>query len=154
MPSRRKSREFILQVLFSADSQQKSPTDTFHHLKAHFEAHEDSPVKTHRVDMEFAGMVVDKLTEEYDQIDALIQKVSKNWKLYRMNPVDRNIIRMFIAEARVFPETPNKVLINEAIEIAKIYGTENSRSFVNGVLDKISSFGPDIYLVENVSELK
>jgi N utilization substance protein B len=152
-PSRRKSREFVLQVLFSSDAQQKDPTLVFEELKNHFQATENGPVKIQKVDLDFADPIVARLSGERGSIDRLIQKISKNWKLYRMNPVDRNILRMAIAEARQFPETPLKVITNEAIEIAKIYGTENSASFVNGVLDKIHSMVPDIYSAKDVSQL-
>lgn len=153
MPSRRKSREFILQVLFSSDAQEKDPSIILAQFKSHFQTIEDSPIKLHRIDLDFVDSVVTSLSLERAPIDRLIQKISKNWKLYRMNSVDRNIIRMVIAEARAFPETPMRVLINEAIEIAKIYGADNSPSFVNGVLDKLNSFGANLYTTRDLSEL-
>ena len=70
-------------------------------------------------------------------IDALVERFSKNWKLSRMSCVDRNILRIAVFELLCRPDIPAKVTINEAIEIGKKYGTEDSGSFINGILDSI-----------------
>ena len=72
------------------------------------------------------------------QIDALIAGASKNWRIDRMSRVDRNILRLGACELIAFPEVPVKVVINEAVELAKRFGTSESSAFVNGVLDRIA----------------
>jgi len=71
------------------------------------------------------------------EIDKTLEKCSDNWELKRMAVVDRNILRIGACELLYMPSTPPKVAINEAVEIAKRYGNEDSPEFVNGVLDKI-----------------
>lgn len=71
-------------------------------------------------------------------IDELISKWSQNWRISRMGRVDRNILRLATYELAFEPEIPSKVTLNEAIEIAKRYGTEESGKFVNGILDRLA----------------
>ena len=71
-------------------------------------------------------------------IDDLIGKSSLNWKVPRMNRVDRNILRQAAYELAFEPEVPGRATLNEAIELAKRYGTEDSGKFVNGILDRIA----------------
>jgi len=106
-------------------------------LEKHFRADEDEELKLHRVVDDFARNLVEAVARDRDTIDKLIGKISQHWKLYRINRVDRNILRMAIAELITFPETPGKVVLNEAIEIGKKYGAENSAAFINGILDRI-----------------
>ena len=73
-----------------------------------------------------------------DQIDALINGASENWRISRMATVDRNILRFSVYELVYLDDIPPSVTINEAVEIAKRYGSEDSPSFVNGILDKIA----------------
>jgi N utilization substance protein B len=70
------------------------------------------------------------------EIDELLGRVSRNWRLERMARVDRNLLRLAIFELKFSADVPAKVAINEAIEIAKRYGTAESPAFVNGVLDR------------------
>lgn len=85
----------------------------------------------------FTKQLVDGVRKNLDQIDQDIKKHSHNWKLNRMSFIDRNIIRIAIFEILSCDEIPLKVSINEAIEIAKIYGDKNSPAFINGILDQI-----------------
>jgi len=71
-------------------------------------------------------------------IDALIERFSSNWKISRMSGVDRNILRIAVFELICCPDIPAKVTINEAIDIGKRFGTEESGAFINGILDSIS----------------
>jgi len=87
----------------------------------------------------FADPLIRGTLEERDQIDAEIRRVAKNWDLHRIAVVDRNILRLAIYEMRNRQDIPPVVTINEAIDIAKRYSTENSGKFVNGILDKIRS---------------
>lgn len=87
---------------------------------------------------EFADALVIGLTEASERIDGLIRDTSKHWRLERMARVDRNVIRLAIYELLERPDIPRKVTINEAIELAKRFGDENSPAFVNGVLDRVA----------------
>ena len=72
-----------------------------------------------------------------DEVDKLIQKHAKNWRLERMPAVDRNLLRTAVAEMIGFPKTPAPIVINETLEIAKRYAAPESLQFLNGVLDAI-----------------
>ncbi|MBK7578612.1 MAG: transcription antitermination factor NusB [Myxococcales bacterium] len=88
---------------------------------------------------EYADAVVRGVTEERDATDALIRAASTNWRLERMTRVDRNLLRMGAWELKARPEIPRAVIIDEAVELAKRYGTEDSGAFVNGVLERIAN---------------
>ncbi len=85
----------------------------------------------------FADPLIRGTIEHLAKIDALIEKHAKNWKLHRIATVDRNILRLAIYEMLYREDIPPVVSINEAIEIAKKYSTQDSGKFVNGILDKI-----------------
>lgn len=141
MPSRRKTREFVLQVLFAADVRNQDPIDVLNFLEKHFDAEPEESMKMDRVLRDFARKLVQAVADDKDLIDSTITRYSTNWKLHRISRVDRNILRMAIAEMATFPDSPAPVILNEAIEIGKKYGAENSGSFINGVLDKVQSSG-------------
>jgi N utilization substance protein B len=86
---------------------------------------------------EYARALVLKTVACCGEIDALIQKHAANWILKRMAVIDRNILRLAIAELRFFQDIPFRVVIDEAVEIAKIFGTDESGKFVNGVIDAV-----------------
>jgi N utilization substance protein B len=88
---------------------------------------------------DFARALVAAAAEHADQVDQLIVASSKNWRIDRMSRVDRNILRLGAAELVAFREVPVKVVINEAVELAKRFGTAESSAFVNGVLDRIAT---------------
>jgi len=93
---------------------------------------------------DFARELVEGSLAHRDELDGIIQETAENWRLERMPFVDRNILRLATYELVLCQDTPPKVVINEAIEMAKKYSTENSPTFVNGVLDKIYSvYAPD-----------
>ena len=92
----------------------------------------DSDVKS------FFTVLVVGTFRHLDEIDRIINDISKNWKLDRMAVVDRNIIRCAVFEILYLSDIPPTVTINEAIEIAKRYGTEDSPGFINGILDRIA----------------
>jgi N utilization substance protein B len=71
-------------------------------------------------------------------LDALIEQHSQNWRIERMQRVDRNVLRLGVFELQHRVDIPRKVTINEAIELAKLFGTEDSAAFINGVLDRIA----------------
>jgi transcription antitermination protein NusB len=142
VPSRRKTREFVLQVLFAADSRDQNPLEVLAFLQDHFETSNDQEMRVDRVEKDYAYALVNAVSSERDTIDLLISRLSHHWKIHRMTRVDRNILRMAIAEITSLHEAPTRVILNEAIEISKKYGAENSGSFINGILDKIHSLEP------------
>ena len=89
-------------------------------------------------DQEFANMLVRGCGEAREQLDDKIRNVSKHWRLERMSRVDRNIIRLGAYELLHVSEIPRRVTLNEAVELAKRFGNEESPAFVNGVLDRIA----------------
>ena len=91
----------------------------------------------------FADELVRGVLEHREALDATIAEKSKNWSISRMARVDLNILRLAVFELLYPDEIPKNVTINEAIELAKKFGTEESPSFVNGILDEIASTLPD-----------
>src|SRR5204863_2941162 len=87
----------------------------------------------------FARELVEAATTRTAEIDELITTSSKNWRIDRMSRVDRNILRLGACELLAFRDVPVKVVINEAVELAKRFGTAESSAFVNGVLDRIAT---------------
>lgn len=130
MGRRRKARELALQLLYQMDVQGEE----------HPEAHLDDFWLRHPVDpeaREFAESLVRGTKRHEAEIDELISRYAENWELERMAVVDRNILRMSVYELLWSPEVPPKVAINEAIEIAKKFGTKESSRFINGILDRV-----------------
>ncbi|MCX7770471.1 MAG: transcription antitermination factor NusB [Proteobacteria bacterium] len=87
---------------------------------------------------DFTNFLVRGVNSFLSTIDDKINKTSVNWKIDRMHKVDLSILRLAVFEMFYTTETPYKVIINEAVELAKKYGTDNSPSFINGILDKIA----------------
>lgn len=87
---------------------------------------------------EFAEYLCRGTVDNRTEIDSLIEKFSTNWKISRMTAVDRNILRLAAFELAYVKDIPHSVTMNEALEIAKKYGTEESSAFINGILDKIA----------------
>src|SRR5690606_10844771 len=87
----------------------------------------------------FADSLLREVIAKREWLDEKIAAASENWRLDRMTPVDRSILRLGSLELLVHPEVPTEVVIDEAVELAKRYGAENSAKFVNGVLDRIAS---------------
>ena len=130
MGARRKARELALQMLFQQDMSGNQPDQ----IIATFEELQKSKPNTR----EFATKIFRGTVEHMPAIDEMIQNQAENWRLSRMAAVDRNIIRMSVYEFLHEDDTPKLVIIDEAIEIAKKYGTQKSSQFINGILDVIS----------------
>ncbi|MFQ5738601.1 MAG: transcription antitermination factor NusB [Acidobacteriota bacterium] len=128
MGSRRKGREFALQLLFQEDVAQTPPEE----IRRLFWASNQTDEETRG----FAELLFHKFLESQLQVDQLIRRHARNWSLERMAAVDRNILRMAASEL-LFTETPAAVVIDEAIDIARKYSGEDSPDFVNGVLDAV-----------------
>lgn len=126
---RRKAREVALQVLYQKDITQESLKDTWH---AFCEHHHPLPAC-----LDYAWELAQGVCKRQTQIDILIGRYATHWRVERMSPIDRNILRVAIYEMLFIDDVPPKVSINEAVELAKIYGTETSGAFVNGILDAL-----------------
>ncbi|SDU30920.1 transcription antitermination factor NusB [Desulfobacula phenolica] len=133
MGDRRQARELALQALFSFDMDKVDPDES---LEAFCTNNEEK--LTQGVEPFFMDLVKG-VRENQPKIDALLNTYSKNWKISRMPVVDRNIMRIAIFEFLKHTDIPCSVTINEAVEIGKKYGTRDSGSFINGVLDRIKS---------------
>jgi len=129
MGARRKARELALQMLYQHDMS-GNPPDT---IVATFEDLQKSKPNTR----EFATRIFKGTVENIGKIDDMIVAQADNWRIERMAVVDRNIIRMSIYEFLHENDTPKLVIIDEAIEIAKRFGTQKSSQFINGILDGI-----------------
>jgi transcription antitermination protein NusB len=129
MGTRRKAREYALQMLFQWDVTH----DPIEATRAAFWENHDEPEAV----VEFADRLVERTIEHVEEIDALIRKHAEHWRLDRMAIVDRNLLRLAVQEFLYDKETPRSVVINEAIEIARRYSAQESPQFVNGILDSI-----------------
>lgn len=133
--SRRKAREMALQTLFQLDYNHINKEEA---LKMVFSERMDSS-ESARI---YAQEIVDGTQKYLAEIDAIIATVSTDWKLERMTGVDRNISRIALYEMKFSSEKlPPNVAINEAVELAKTYGTEESGRFVNGILGSLVKRG-------------
>lgn len=129
MGNRRKARELALRVLFETDFTSSRVDEVLARL-----------VTDEKMEPEAAAFLADLVRTfscHATQLDQLIEALSDNWKLGRMASVDRNLLRLGTCEILHFPDIPKSVSINEYLEIAKKYGTEDSSSFINGILDKV-----------------
>lgn len=88
---------------------------------------------------DFANEIVGSYATHQDEINELIRNSSHHWRLERMPIVDRNVLRVAIVELRDMKDIPKRVTLNEAVELAKRFGSEGSGAFVNGVLDRIAT---------------
>ncbi|HEX9985157.1 MAG TPA: transcription antitermination factor NusB [Thermoanaerobaculia bacterium] len=129
MGARRKARELALQMLFQYDMSGNKPEM----IIGTFEELQKSKPNTR----EFAVKIFNGTIAHMTDLDDMIQSQAENWRLSRMACVDRNIIRMSVYEFLHESDTPKLVIIDEAIEIAKKYGTQKSSQFINGILDGI-----------------
>jgi len=128
---RRRAREFALQILFQIDITGSEISDKV--FSEFWEgSHEEDEVK------EFTAAIVKTTRENISAIDAVIKKAAEHWVISRMAVIDRNILRAATCELLYRHDIPSSVVIDEALEIAKKYSTEDSAPFINGILDKIA----------------
>jgi N utilization substance protein B len=130
MGNRHKAREFALQLLFALDFNQQE----IHQTTELFWLGLSVPDEVRQ----FSDELIFGVHHQLDTIDDLLSKFSENWTIDRMTGVDRNILRMAVFELLHRPEIPKNVTINEAVEIGKKFGSEDSGAFVNGILDRIA----------------
>lgn len=129
MKKRRRGRELCLKILYQWDSQRG---DIEAQMKF-FWKHNPTPEDV----QSFASKLVMGSCKHLKKIDSILKKFSEHWTLERISNIDRNILRSAIYELLYENEIPSNVTINEAIEISKKYGTEDSSQFVNGILDRV-----------------
>lgn len=131
MGTRRKARELAMQALFYMDIRNNVSAEMLAYFCANFSP---SP-KT----KPFFLKLVNGVLETQSELDALIERFSKNWDISRMSCVDRNVMRIAVFELVYCDDIPPKVSINEAVDIGKKFGTEESGAFINGIMDSIRS---------------
>jgi N utilization substance protein B len=131
MGKRRKSRELAMQMLFQSDLGRQNADEV---QRTFWEAREKIDEGTQG----FAEDLFRVANARQEEIDGYIEKASQHWRLERMAAVDRNLLRAAIAEMLGYPATPLPVIINEALEIARLYSAPESVNFLNGILDAVA----------------
>ena len=127
--SRSRCRELALQFLYQAEFAGQRREEELASFWRHFRKGNKTPA--------YLLQLVQGVAANLEELDALISRYSEHWRLERMAAVDRNLLRLAAYELLYQPQIPPKVAINEAVELAKQYGTEDSGAFVNGILDRI-----------------
>ena len=129
MGKRRRGRETALKLLYAIDLTQQPADDVLH--ASWLDTVVPEAVRGFSITL-VAGVMTHR-----DEIDNLVQECSMNWSLERIGIIERNILRFAIYELLFLPDIPPNVTINEAVEVAKRYGTDEAPSFINGILDRI-----------------
>jgi N utilization substance protein B len=129
MGNRRRARELAMQALFYMDTQQSLDVEALDRFCTTFPPSKKA--------LPFFLELVTGVLKERHRIDTVIERYSNNWKMSRMSCVDRNILRIAVYELLFRADIPSKVSINEAIDIGKKYGAQESGAFINGILDSI-----------------
>jgi len=129
MGNRRKSRELAMQALFYMDTNRSISLENLDLYCRNFQPSEKV--------RPFFLQLVQGVIASKARVDAVIERYSSNWKIHRMSCVDRNILRLAVYEVLFLEDIPVKVSINEAIDIGKKFGTDESGAFINGILDSI-----------------
>jgi len=129
MGTRRQARELAMQALFYMDIRKDASEETLEYFCDCF-----CPSKKSRP---FFRKLVNGVLGTKGQIDALVERYSQNWNISRMSCVDRNVMRIAIYEMLYCDDIPPKVSINEAVDIGKKFGTQESGAFINGIMDSI-----------------
>lgn len=136
MKSRTRARGLALQVLYEVDVANHPPVEVFQSRL------EESPLSDELA--EFARQIIFGVLPRIQELDHLIAKYASEWPLDQVAVIDRNILRMAFWEFAVQRETPLKVAINEAVELAKQFGSESAPRFVNGVLGSLAEHKEEI----------
>ena len=133
--SRRKAREVALQTLYEMDSVRHNKEDVLERLLVKSELGVENAA--------FVRELVDGVLNNRNKIDSHIKRFAPAWPLEQLPVVDRNILRLAIFEILIDNKMPVKVAINEAVELAKEFGSDSSSKFVNGVLGSVSELAED-----------
>lgn len=129
MGKRRRSRELALQVLYQIEITKQNALQALAQIRENFFSEEGED--------EFTKRIVQGVIDHQKEFDRMIEGRSEHWRLDRMTIIDRNILRMAIFELLYCSEIPPKVTLNEAIDLGKRFGSEESGSFINGILDRL-----------------
>ena len=129
MGERRRARELAIQVLFHLEFSPDDPSEVFDLICENFDARES--IK------DFSKRLVLGVWEKKKTLDKAISEASKNWRIERMARLDRSILRLAVFEIMFIEDIPPKVSLDEAVEIGKKFGSEDSGRYINGVLDNI-----------------
>ena len=129
MRKRRTARELALKFLYQREFNSNSPDAELNSFCDRANVSEEV--------QNFTQALIKNILFHKKEVDELLEKISANWAPDRMAVIDKNILRLGICELLFDPTTPPKVVINEAVEIAKKFGTEESPDFINGILDKV-----------------
>jgi N utilization substance protein B len=130
MGTRRKGRELALQALYQIEMTGDQSPGALERFLSHFEGSAKA--------REFARRLVSGVVSRREEIDRLIEQSAEHWKLARMAKVELTILRMATYELLFCPDIPLNVSLDEAIEISKRYGSEDSAAFINGILDQVA----------------
>jgi N utilization substance protein B len=130
MGTRRKSRELALQALFQGEVAAQAKLLDFQEFCVHFQVSKKA--------IPYAKTLLEGVQEKEEDINKLISRYAENWRLERMSVIDRNILRLAVFELHYQEDVPTSVAINEAVEIAKRFSTDDSGPFINGILDALA----------------
>lgn len=144
MNSRHRAREIAFQLLYRFDletthqgTRPPEGVDLFEDINRHFDHF--------KIDVDlrpFAQELIVGTLREIISLDQEIEQQAQRWKVSRMGAVDRNLLRMGLYELKTFPEIPTSVTLDEAVELAKQFGTEETPAFINGILDALAKIHP------------
>lgn len=130
MKARRRARAAALQALYEVDLAAHDPSVVLRQRLVDCDLGENSA--------EFVRHLVQGVLANLPQLDPIIEEIAPEWPISQMSPVDKNILRIAIFEMTLDPDIPIKVAINEAVELAKLFGSDSSRRFVNGALGTLA----------------
>ncbi len=134
MSSRTKSRKRAVDAVFAADIRGKSPVELLEDT-----LEQNAERQNQDVIFAYAKQIVDGIVSHKDEIDAYLEAYSQGWTIDRMPTLDRAIMRVATWEIVYNDDVPDSVAVNEAVELAKEYSTDDSPAFINGLLNKIAS---------------
>jgi len=149
--NRRKSRETVMKLMYQMSINKEELMDVIENLKENIEADEEKmnePSLVERekdpdsmdlkeIDMDYMIRIAKGVQENQELLDSKIESNLINWKVYRLSKIDLTILRICVFEMQYEEEIPERVAVNEAIELAKKFSSEKSAAFINGVLDKM-----------------
>jgi N utilization substance protein B len=135
MSIRRRGREIALQVLYQLEWDAEGGVDSA--LTSYVQGAAGNSLAVNDSALAFGRSRIEGVLANVEDIDQVLRRYAKHWRLDRMASVDRNILRLGVFELLHCPDIPPRVVINEAVELAKTFGSENSGAFVNGILDAV-----------------
>ena len=133
--ARREARIAALQILYTIE---QNPDATLLGILESSKGSEELVISSVEV-RDYTKSLVKEVLGRKESIDTLLSKYTRNWTIERLSSIDRNLLRLAVAELQGEFKTPLRVVINEAVEIAKMFGTDDSAKFVNGVIDAVKN---------------